>query len=608
MCYLKENYMNKEELVNTIEKHKKLYRNGELQISDEEYDHLLKQLESIDPNHSLVTTVEEEYFDDKPTVKHPFPMLSTDKAYSEDELKKFFNRIEKKFGKVRYKVTPKLDGLAGRYSNGVLVTRGDGTTGYDISDAFEKGLRVWGKLGSNNVLGEIVMDEEYFNQYLSGVFKHPRNVVVGGVKCDTLGWQQAVAFDNGAVYFVPYDNLPCQYGDSDTIVSHFETITTNLSQIPFRIDGFVIEITDDYKDVKEQLGHTSHHYRWQIAFKEQSEIGVTTVNKITPQTGRGGNITPVLEVEPVTLSGAVVKRVTAHNYGNLKKEGIGECTKISITRSGEVIPKVLGVVEGKKENVIIPSTCPSCNTHTVLVKDILKCPNFSCPAQVVGRLQHFFKTLKIDLFGSKTIEKLVDNGYLTPVDILVDLDNKELIKMGFGDKQSVNLMDSIDNCLLTTYEDWKVLASLSIPMLGKGDAKKLCKVYTIEELLECGTPNIEEIEGFGEKKSSSIVEGLKDNQGIIRSLLEYFTIEQTKQKSNNNIFEGKIFVFTGKMHMSREDMKKMCEELGGEAKNSISTKTDYLVTGENVGQSKLTKAKNYGTKVISEDDFMKMLG
>jgi DNA ligase (NAD+) len=605
--------MNVSEIVRRLEIANVEYRNGTPILTDEQYDQLKQSLIDIDPNHPFLHKVEEEHFS-KPTVKHPFPMLSTDKAYSIDELKKFFNRIEKQYSYIFYKTTPKLDGLAARYYNGKLCTRGDGEVGFDITDAFDKGLRIVNDEELDNdthYLGEIVMNQKYFDNYLSHHFTHPRNVVVGGVKSDDLSELQRQAFEDGAVMFVPYSKLPCSINTSVGLTDGIETIIEQLSNVPFPIDGFVIEIYGN-EHIKEELGHTSHHYRWQIAYKIQTEMKRTTVLGVTWQTGRGGNITPVLEVEPVSVSGATVRRVTAHNYGFLKEKGIDRDTEIEIIRSGEVIPKVVDVYDGEYEDVDYPYYCPICNEDTILVNDIVKCPNFDCPAQVSGRLRHFFKSLKIDLFGTKTIEKLVDHSYDSLISIF-NMSKEDFERCGFGPGQSKNLFNSIQQTLRTEYEDWKLLAALSIPLLGKSEAKKLMGEYKLEELLDVGSdPNLslEHIEGFGPKKAESVYEGLKKNSHLIEFLLQNFIVKYSKEEvciNNSNNLENKKFVFTGKMNYNRDEMMNLCEQNGGVSQKSINKSTDYLVFGENVGKSKLDKAKKYGTMIIDEDDFMNMI-
>lgn len=605
--------MNVNEIVRKLEIANVEYRNGTPILSDEQYDQLKQSLKELDPNNSFLHKVEEEHFS-KPSVKHPFPMLSTDKAYSVEELKKFFDRIEKKYSNIKYKVTPKLDGLAARYHNGKLCTRGDGEVGFDITNAFDKGLRIVNdkELDSEtNYLGEIVIDQNYFDNYLSHHFAHPRSVVVGGIRSDETSKLQQQAFEDGVILFVPYSKLPCYINSSNAIINNLELIIEYLSKGPFPIDGFVIEIYDNER-IKEELGYTSHHYRWQIAYKIQTEKKKTTVLDVTWQTGRGGNITPVLEVEPVNVSGATVRRVTAHNYGFLKEKGIDRGTEIEIIRSGEVIPKVVNVYDGEYEDVDYPYYCPICNEDTILVNDIVKCPNFDCPAQVSGRFKHFFKSLKIDLFGTKTIEKLLNYRYENLITIF-NMSKEDFERCGFGQGQSKNLFNSIQQTLRTEYEDWKLLAALSIPLLGKSEAKKLMGEYTLEELLDVGSdPNLalEQIEGFGPKKAKSVYEGLKKNSHLIEFLLQNFIVKDSKEDENvskSDNLESRKFVFTGKMNYNRDEMMSLCEQNGGVPQKSLNKSTTYLVCGEGVGKTKIDKAKKYGTMIIDEDDFMDMI-
>ena len=599
--------MEKQELIDIISKAQYDYRNGTPTLTDEEYDIYVEKLREIDPNNILLNKPEPESFN-KPTIKHPKPMLSTEKVFSEEDLEKWFNRIDKKYTEQIYKITPKLDGMAARYDNGKLSTRGDGYIGYDITDAWNKGL-LSERFLPDKRLGEIVMQYDYFEEQLKDKFDHPRNCIVGAMKCDELSDIQKKTLDDGAIHFIPYESLPSYIGTKENMLENLDYYIESLSSINYPIDGFVIEVYNN-DEVKEQLGNTSHHYRWQVAYKTISETGVTKVNNVIYQTGTQGAVTPVLEVTATTLSGASIQRVTGHNYGYLAKKHIGIGTDIEIVRSGEVIPKVIDVIDNENEPEY-PYQCPVCNTETILDNDIVKCVNIDCPAQIEGKLRNFFKTLKIDLFGKKTIQKILKyyNYNLSLVEVF-DITEDEYIEMGFGQGQTENLINSLNDSIMYQYEDYKILASLSIPSLGMGDAKKLMKEYTIQQLLELDINDIENIKGFGKKKSINIHNGLQKNEDVIYTLLNMFNIINTLQETENikNLLEGKKFVFTGKMQQKRDDMKKLCESKGGVVQSSISKVTDYLVCGENVGKSKLSKAEKYGTVIINENEFFNMIG
>lgn len=597
-------------LIETIKYHKEKYRNGESEISDEEYDSLIHQLKKIDPKNELLNTVEEENFN-REKVKHPFPMLSTEKVFSKEELQKWFNRIEKRFPNTFYRVTVKLDGMSGRYENGNLYTRGDGIYGFDITDAFKKGLK-FNPNHQNDLIGEIVMLQDYFNKNLTEEYIHPRNVVVGAITCDELKPLQEKSLKDDAIHFIPYKNMKGWIGRSDEIIIKIDEIYSLLtSECLYPYDGLVIEVDYRHENIKKELGSTNHHHKWQVAYKVQGEKKKTIVNDIVWQVGKGGNITPVLEVEPIKVSGALISRVTGHNYGFLFKKGIGIGSEIEIIRSGEVIPKIVNNLT--KKEIIFPKICPSCNSETILVKDILKCENENCVSQLLGKMKHFFKTLNVDLMGGKTIEKILNFNethlhYSDEIKKIYFLSINDFIEMGFGKKQSENLYNSLLNSKNEKYEDWKVLSSLSISNFGKGDAKKIMKIHNITDLLNMNINDISEIDGFGEIKAISIFKGLKENYKFIKWFLENFNVIESISMIDLPL--GKLegnFVFTGKMNKSRDEMFSLCEQNGGVAQKSITKTTTYLVTGENVGQSKLTKAEKYGTRIITEKEFLRMI-
>jgi DNA ligase (NAD+) len=400
-----------EKLVAELEKYNRAYREGQPLISDSEYDRLVGELRSDDPENLFLNRVEPEVFSAKREVRHPVPMLSTDKAYTEKELERFVARVEKAAGEiglaqVLFRVTVKLDGLAGRDDGDIFVSRGNGEVGYEISSAFEKGVIPIG--GRGHGLGEIVMQASYFKEKMKGEFEHPRNLVVGIVTSDKLGEYSQKALYDKAVYFVPYVNLPDWQGSGAKLVSELEEIKKSLTTgVDYPIDGLVAEVVDE--DLRQYMGATRHHYRWQIAIKTRGATAVTVVAGVAWQVGRTGNVTPVMEVMPVNLSGATIKRVTAHNAGLVSKQQIGPGAEIEIIRSGEVIPKLEKVISPSR-SVDLPEKCPSCNTRLQWRNDFLKCPNSSlCRCQVIQRIVYWFRTLgNADWFGLKTVEKLVE--------------------------------------------------------------------------------------------------------------------------------------------------------------------------------------------------------
>jgi DNA ligase (NAD+) len=603
-----------EKLIKQLERYNRAYRLGEPLVSDREYDRLTEELRALDPQNPFLLTVEREKFEDKIEVRHPAPMLSIEKAYDNDQLERFIVRVEKAAADigvdtVLFKATVKLDGLAGRDDGRVFATRGNGRVGYEISSAFDKGVIPIG--GRGHGLGEIVIVQSYFNTNLSDAFEHPRNMVVGIISSDVLNERAKKALDDKMVHFVPYTTLPNWTGTASELLDKKDQIVARLTdEIDYPVDGVVVGVTND--EVKEHMGATAHHYRWQIAIKSRGETTVTLVEDITWQVGRTGNVTPVMMVQPVVLSGATIRRVTAHHAGLIKKKQIGPGAEIQVIRSGEVIPKLEKVCQ-VAEQADIPDRCPSCGTLLKWNNDFLKCDNPDCKAQIEQRISHWFKTLgSADWFGIKSIQKLVDGGY-DKLEKIYDMDEEHFVKLGFGPVQSKNLADALSTSISKPVEDWRFLAAFGIPNLGTGDSRNILTHFRLEDLLNANADQIKEIHGFGDITSQAVTEGLKTLRNTITGMLALgFNLERTPLAEYADQAEspvsGKSIVFTGKMkHGSREEMQQEARRLGAKVQTSVSGRTDILVCGENVGRAKIEKAENAGTRIISEENYYAMI-
>jgi len=599
-------------LVERLTEYNEAYRRGAPLVSDGQYDMLLARLREIDPDNLFLHRVEPETFSGKREIRHPVPMLSTDKAYTPQELERFVARVEKEAAEigvsgVRYRVTPKLDGLAGRDDGTYFVTRGNGESGYEVSSAFAKGMIPLGGRGKG--VGEMVILQSYFQEHLSDAFEHPRNLVVGIVTSDTVNELAKKALADEAVHFVPYSELPSRVVGGAELLALMDDLTDELSaQMDYPLDGMVVEVVDE--DVRRTMGATSHHYRWQIAVKRKGETALTVVREVVWQVGRTGKVTPVLMVEPVNVSGATIRRVTAHNAGLLEKKGLGPGAEIEIIRSGEVIPKV--------ENVLVPaatalpSACPSCGTVLVRENDFLICRNEHCPDQVVQTIEHWFKTLgNADWFGRKTVEKLVRSGY-DSLEKVYELGEEEFRAMGFGPVLSGNLAEAVYLSRTREVEDWRFLAALGIEDLGKGDSRKLLEQFRLQDLPAVSREQIEAVHGFGTITADSIARGLERVAPTLRHLLDLgFRIMPTgaaREKVTDSSLAGKHVVFTGKMHGSREDMQEQARVQGALVQSAVNSKTDLLICGENVGAAKLAKARQFGTVILQEDEYLRLIG
>lgn len=600
-------------LVDALEKYNRAYRSGSPLVGDAEYDVLIERLAEIAPDHPFLTKVEPEVFDGKIEVRHPVPMLSTDKAYSEEQLERFLSRVRKEAGEIGiqdavFRVTPKLDGLAGRDDGERFASRGNGEIGYEISSAFDKGVLPIGGRGKG--IGEIVVMQSYFDTQLAGEFEHPRNMVVGIVASDKLNETARKALTDRAVHFVPYADLAFWEGTGEELLGHMERIIRDLTAgIDYPVDGVVVEVTDEA--VKAYMGATAHHYRWQIAVKSKGETAITTVREITWQVGRTGSITPVMEVAPVSLSGATIRRVTAHNAGMVRNRGIGKGATIEIIRSGEVIPKLEKVVQ-PVEQPEIPDECPSCNRPVYWQNDILKCANESCRAQVQQRISHWFKTLgNADWFGIKTIERLVDGGY-DSLEKIYEMTENDFVRLDFGPVQSKNLREALILSRTKSVEDWRFLAALGVPDLGKGDSRKLLAHIPLSSLSEVDAQRIVDIHGFGGVTSRSIASGLRRIRPTLRYLIALgFNLERSpltlKDHENGSPIAGRRIVFSGKMrHGNREEMQASARRRGAIVQTTVNSKTDYLVCGEGVGAKKIGKAQALNIRILSESAYLEM--
>jgi DNA ligase (NAD+) len=603
-----------DELVDLLTAYNQAYRQGTPMVDDAAYDDVVERLRAIAPDHPFLQAVEPEQFTGRQEVRHPVPMLSIEKAYSREQLERFVARVQKEadtlgLESATFRLTPKLDGLAGRDDGRVFVTRGNGEVGYEISSAFDKGVVPIGGRGQG--IGEIVVVKSYFEEQMADYFEHPRNMVVGIISSDTPSENAKTALNDGMVHFVPYSQVNATTVDGHLLVEDTPRLVRDLlADVDYPTDGVVAEVTDER--LKERMGATAHHYRWQVAIKTKGETARTTVTGIQWQVGRTGNVTPVMEVDPVFLSGATIRRVTAHHAGNIRNAGIGIGTRIEIIRSGEVIPKLEAVLvaQGVTE---LPEVCPSCNQPLVWQNDFLRCTNNACRAQTEQRLSHWFRILgNADWFGIKTIRKIVDNGH-DRLEAVYQLSEADFAAMGFGPVQSKNLAEAITTSRTKPVEDWRFLAAFGIADLGTGDSRKLLAHVPLEKIVEVKQDAIIKIKGFGDTTSGRIVNSIAGMAETIRHMLDLgFNLQRTPLASEQAAVDSPIaekgIVFTGKMnHGSRQRMQAHARMLGARVQTAVSGSTDYLVCGENVGAAKIAKAQQLGVAILSESQYIAMV-
>ncbi|MGZ0080744.1 BRCT domain-containing protein [Methylomonas sp. YC3] len=605
------------ELVTFLEIANALYRGGEPIISDADYDFVyLAELKKRQPEHPLLHTVEPEPAFAGKTVDLPTVMLSTDKAYGREEVERWASRIEKaaleldkNFAELTFKVTPKLDGYAAYDDGRMLYTRGDGRKGTDITRVFERGLQVANQGQRGLGAGEIVVSRSYFDANLAEFFDNARNFQASVIKEKELDEHAERAIADHAAVFYPFAILPCWEGVWQELIDNFDTIVKDIwHKLDYDVDGVILEIVDE--PLKQAMGATRHHHRWQLAYKENLETAEVVVIGVTPQTSRSGRITPVAELEPVRLSGALLSRATAHHYKMVLDKGIGPGALIRLARSGEVIPKIEAVLLPTEPEV--PSACPSCGHELIWDNDYLVCPNnLECPAQISNSMEHFFRVLKNnDGFGAATIKKLYEYG-IRRVDQIYALTAERFESMGFGPKQSQNLVDQLVRSRNEAIEDWRFLSAFGVFRMGLGNCERLLAHYALPEIFNLSEADIVAIEGFAEKTAAVITEGFGKIKPLFDSLMALgFTLTPTQNQATDNAhpLAGKTLVFTGTLHSgSRDDLSKLAKVKGAKVGSSVSAKTDYLVAGDNVGANKTNAAREKGVSVISEQEFLALL-
>lgn len=645
----------------------KYYVLAEPDISDFEYDKFMKELEELEKQYPLLLTKDSptQRVSGEPTkkfnvVEHKIPMLSLSNSYNFDELIDFDTRVKNAIGSdnVEYVCELKIDGLAVSliYENGYFVrgaTRGDGTKGDDVTANLKTiksiPLKVEHKSIKNfEIRGEIFIKKDDFmkineEQELKGekLFANPRNTAAGTLKLKDSRTVARRPLNLFSYYFLSNDIKPEEHFKNLEILKQLrfpvnsyakkvksieevkkfcEKIDELRDNLPYEIDGVVVKVNSIHE--QEILGNVAKSPRWAIAYKFKAKEKITRINSITLQVGRTGTITPVAELEPVFLAGSTISRATLHNFDELKRKDIREKDYVKIEKGGDVIPKVTEVIPEKREKgsrkYSIPDKCPICSTKLVKSEEevYVYCPNYFCPAQIQGRIEHFVHRDAMDVegLGGSIIAIFLENGLIKDFSDIYELKNKrkEIVSLDrFGEKSVDNILSAIENSKEKPFE--KVLFALGIKQVGERTAKLLAKHFgSIENLSNASVDEIDDIYEIGPSIARSVVDFFKDDKNIkilnkLKKAGLKFESDNTGTAKTREEFIGKVFVLTGTLiKFTRSQASEIIENFGGRTSGSVSKKTDYVLAGAEAG-SKLDKAKKLGVKILIEDDFEKMI-
>lgn len=639
------------ELSEQVAYHKELYYNGEPEISDAEFDaieHELQQLEADFPQFAtgaadqVGAPVSSTMFS---PVRHKTPMLSLDKAHTDEELQKFLDR----FPNETLALWPKFDGtsLSLLYEGGKLVragTRGDGTTGEDVTDNARTVSGVLEQLPEPidcEVRGEVVMlksDWEAFNKANPDKqFANPRNAASG-----TLRKKGGFSGDGRVLHFYPFDLIvhsgngtdvsladrltqlgyaPERYQEAvaGDVIGYIHQMNDARPGLNYEIDGVVIKLADRAK--YEAAGFTGHHPKGAIAFKLAAEIGETELLSVTWQVGKSGIVAPVAEIAPLFLAGTTIRRATLANLSVIAEKDVRVGDRIRIRRAGDVIPEILGPVDvnkrtGKEEIIDAPAGCPSCGGPLIEEGNSrqLRCENTQgCPAQQHRRLIHFASRKAADIEGvsESWLEKFAEAGLLNRPSDIYRLDKDTLMQFdGMGERLAEKMLTAIEQSKNLGLR--RAIIGWSIPMSSEGTAKwlALAGYKSVEEVAAASEADLVKIDDIGPVVAQSIVtffsqpavqQEINDLRALGVNLDVLPEDEPVKiDASSAGALFGKTVVITGTLTVGRSEFTKLVEAQGAKASGSISAKTDYLIAGDNAG-SKLAKAEKLGVAVLTED-------
>ncbi len=635
-------------------------------ISDFEYDKLMRELvdlESAHPEYYDPNSPSQRIGDDRSQefeqVAHKYPVLSLGNTYSREEITEFDNRIKKVItGNIEYVCELKYDGasISLTYENGRLmqaVTRGDGITGDNVIANVKTIKSIPLVLAGNDypslfeIRGEIFLPHAGFEKMNrereeigEALFANPRNAASGTLKIQNSSVVAKRPLDC-VLYYLMGDNLPfgthfenlCKAKEWGFKISEHISKCLTLEEVfrfidywetgrrdlPYDIDGIVIKV-NSYRQ-QSSLGFTAKSPRWAIAYKYKAEQAATRLLSIDYQVGRTGAITPVANLEPVMLAGTKVRRASLHNADQIALLDIRINDIVYIEKGGEIIPKVVGVEKSIRDANSKPveyiKHCPQCGTELVREEGEAKhyCPNEDgCPPQIKGKIEHFVSRKAMDIgLAEATVDQLYRSGLVNNIADLYSLTKDQLLDLErFADKSADNLIKSIDNSKKVPFD--RVLFALGIRYVGETVARKLANhLKSLDNLAKARFEDLTGVEEIGDKIAESITSYFNNKKTAklherLKNAGLQLCISKETVKMASNILEGKSIIISGVFEKySREELKELIEKNGGRNVSSISGKTDYLLAGDKIGPSKLEKANKLKIKIISEDEFLKII-
>lgn len=634
------------------------YNQDNPEISDYEYDMLLRELENIEAEFPELITP------DSPTQKvggskgekfspvaHAVPMESLHDSFSADEIRDFDRKVREVISDPEYVVEPKIDGLSVscEYRNGVFVrgsTRGDGVTGEDVTDNLMTIKSLPKRLKNApeylEVRGEVYMSVATFERIVAEQenngekpFKNPRNAAAGSLRqkdskitakrgldifvfnvqaaegieftthVQSLDYLTKLGFPTA--FYNSFDNI-------DDVLTEIDRVDAHRGDLPCDIDGAVVKV-NNLSD-RALLGSTAKFPRWAEAYKYPPEEKETELLDIEINVGRTGALTPVGIFKPVLLAGTTVSRATLHNEDFIREKGINIGDTVLIRKAGEIIPEVLSLVRhgSSTQPYVFPEFCPSCGSRVVREEGeaAMRCTNTDCPAQLLRHLIHFVSrdAMDIDGLGPALLEQLLNAGLIKSFIDLYRLKAEPLAALDrMGKKSADNIIKAVEKS--KSAEIYRLVYALGIRHIGEKAAKLLCEHFlSIDRLFEASVEEIAEIDGYGEIMAQSVYDyfRLEGTVHLISQLKELgVEMKPIEAKAKEGMFLGKTFVLTGTLPtMSRKEASALIEQNGGKTSSSVSKKTDYVLAGEDAG-SKLTKAQSLGITIISEDELLEML-